>query len=82
MQQINGIVLDHNPEIDTKELLKNTAQLENLKVLLLRENKLSKLPSDLKGFKKLAVLELSGNHFPIAEQERIKMELPTTNVVF
>jgi len=58
------------------------AQLENLEVLLLRNNKLKTLPQNLKDLTGLEVLELSGNDFSKKEQERIKAFLPDTNVVF
>ena len=54
----------------------------SLKVLLLRTHNLKELPSDLEGYSRLAVLELSVNTFPEEEQNRIKELLSNTNLVF
>ena len=82
MNQLHGLVLDHNPNIDITSLLQHLEKLPNLKVILLRNNNLVQLPEDVKSLSGLEVLELSGNNFSIAEQQRIKAAMPGVNGIF
>ena len=65
MNQLHGLVLDYNPNIEMTSLLQHLKNLSNLKVVLLRNNNLDKLPEDVKSLSSIEVLELSGNNFSI-----------------
>lgn len=77
-----GLVLDDNPDLQLNESFANLAKIKSLKVLLLRNNSLEQLPDNLEILRGLEVLELSGNNFSDAEQERIMTQLMTTKVKF
>ncbi|MEL6538197.1 MAG: leucine-rich repeat domain-containing protein [Bacteroidota bacterium] len=82
MSQLKGLVLDQNPDLVVETLIGRVQEMAGLKVLLLRENELNALPSNLEGLGHLDLLDLSGNQFSAAEQDRIREALPETQVVF
>ena len=82
MTQLNGLVLDQNPGLKLNSLFQHMESLKNLKTLVLRNNGLKALPQQLDPLKQLVVLDLGGNAFDEAEQNRIKTALPDTWVIF
>ena len=82
MKQLDGLVLDKNSTLKIEDLASRLENLPELKVLLLRNNGIEKLPENLNGFQRLAVLELSGNRFSDEEKQRIKENLKDTVVKF
>ena len=82
LKQLNGLVLDDNPDLELKTILNNLGKLQNLKVLLLRNNSFGSLPENLESLSGLQVLELSNNTFSEKEKKRIVQALPTTKVIF
>ena len=76
---LEDISLDGNPITSVPDWL---VTLPHLRAVSLCETRVTKLPEDLKPWRRLDLLALGGCPIPKSEMQRIRKELPDVAIVF
>ncbi|MEO0334260.1 MAG: leucine-rich repeat domain-containing protein, partial [Bacteroidota bacterium] len=82
LQQLSGISLNDNPQLNIELLCRQLSQLKNLRILALMCCRLTTLPQEISLLNTLEVLELGKNNISQEDQQKIKKLLPNTTVIF
>lgn len=79
LTDLTALVVDHN---QLASLPASIAGLTKLEMLDLGDNTFSTLPGELSSLKQLKVIVLKGNPLTVDQIDKIKKDLPNTQVVF
>jgi Leucine-rich repeat (LRR) protein len=82
LQMLQTLDLSGNSRLDFNRVFADLSRAKSLEELELRYCKLEKLPSSILELKNLKKINLSWNRLQIGDLQRLRCEMPTTEIVF